>query len=118
MSKRLSLKVDPAAISMAGAIRVAARAAPLPVLTGRALADLAAELGSMEAAMAEVLAIATETGRPIGVNFTLGPGRSRTVFIPPKGWSEQKLAGWVAGRHQELEGEFGQVSRIGPGRPT
>jgi hypothetical protein len=50
MSRRLRVKVDPRAASMTAAIRTAARSAPLFVLIGRALADLAAELGSVDLA--------------------------------------------------------------------
>jgi hypothetical protein len=98
MRTRLKVQVDRRAISMAASIRTAARSAPLFVLTGRALGDLAAELGGFDQAAAELLAMAAETGRPIGINVALDAERSRTVFIPPKGWGEQRLAGLGAVR--------------------
>jgi hypothetical protein len=110
---KLTIRADPRAVSMAAAIRAAAGAAPLFVLTGRAFGDLSKELGGCEAAAGYLHRVAQKIGRPIGINFTVGADQSRTVFIPPKGWSEQKLAGWVGGFHAELEGEFGQVSRMG-----
>jgi hypothetical protein len=114
---KLTIRADPNAVSMAATIRAAAGAAPLFILTGRAFGDLSAELGGFEAAAGYLHRVAVEIGRPIGINFETGTDTSKTVFTPPKGWSEQKLAGWIAGHHQELEGEFGQVSRIGPGWP-
>lgn len=50
MSKTLHITADPTTVSMAASIHVAATAAPLFVLTVRALGELAAELGSMDAA--------------------------------------------------------------------
>ena len=50
MTRRLTVKADPQALSMAAATRSAAQAAPLFVLTGRALGDLAAELGGIDVA--------------------------------------------------------------------
>jgi len=111
MSRRLHITADPAAVSIASAIRAAAEAAPLLVVSGRALADLARELGGEEAAAAFLLTLAEEIGHPIAVNMATGADTSSTAFIPPRGWSTERVAGWVAGRHQELEREFGDVSR-------
>ena len=113
MTRRMTLTVDPSEISMAAAIRRMAGAAPLLCLTSRALGDLADELGSMEAAADFLLEVAESIGHPIAVNVPTGPDASSTTFLPPKGWSEERLAGWVAGKHEELEREFGQVTRLG-----
>jgi len=53
--------------------------------------------------------ISENVGRPIGVN-TPTPDGSRTVFIAPKAWSQERLSGWVAARHQELEAQFGATT--------
>ena len=66
MSRRLSVKVDPSAVSMAAAIRAAAAAAPLFVMTGRALADLARELGWMDAALRHLVGVAEQVERELG----------------------------------------------------
>ena len=113
MSGTLNLRVDPAAVQMSRAIRVAAQASPLLVITGRAFGDLAAELGGAEAAVGELLSVAESVNRPIAVNMPTGADASSTVFVSPRGWTEERLQGWVAGRHQELEREFGQVTRLG-----
>ena len=107
------------ATGLAAAIRAAAEAAPLLVITAAALSDLAAELGSFEAAMAELLAVAEAIGHPVAVNLPTGADSSSTAFVAPRSWSEERLKGWAAGHHQELEAQFGMVSRvqqIGPNR--
>ena len=116
MTRRLTVQVDPAAVSMVRAIRTAAQASPLLVITGRAFGDLAHELGGAEAAVGELLGIAESVNRPVAVNMPTGEDTSSTVFLPPPGWSEQKLAGWIGGHHAELEAQFGQVTRLGPNR--
>jgi len=114
MSKRLHITAASAAVSIASAIRVAAEAAPLLVITGQAFDDLGAELGGEEAAATFLLALAEEIGHPLGLNVPTDSATSSTAFIPPRGWSTERVAGWVAGRHQELERQFGVVSRVGP----
>ena len=106
MSRSLRVTIDSEAISPARAIAAAARSAPLLVLTARAYQDLADELGGDDAAVRAVLRIATNTGKPIGLNLPT-PDGSRTCFLAPKGWTSERLRGWVAGRHRELEQAFG-----------
>jgi len=118
MSRSLRVTVDPSAVSAAAAIRAAAAAAPLLVVGGRALADLAAELGGHEAAATFVLELAESVGRPVGLNMPAGGGTTSTMFISPRSWSPARTQGWVGGHHQELEQQFGRVTRMGtdPGR--
>ena len=110
MSHPLHLTVDADAHFMVAAIRQTARAAPLMVITQRALVELAAELGGYEAATDSLLQVAEDLNRPVGVNLERGDG-SHTVFIAPRAWTEEQLAGWVGGHHAELEGAFGAVAR-------
>ena len=117
MSRSLKVTIDPAAVSIAASIRVAAEAAPLLVIGGRALADLAAELGGEEAAARHLLEVAEEIGHPVGVNVPTGRGASSTMFIPPRSWSAERLSGWAAGHHAELEEAFGGVSRVSADMP-
>jgi len=112
MTRTMRITADASKVSMAASIRATARAAPLFLLTVRALADLAAELGSMDAAAAFLLDVAEANNKPIGVNLPAPDGSSRTAFIAPRGWTEERLAGWTAGRHQELEDEFGTITRV------
>ncbi len=72
--------------------------------------DLCAELGGEEAAARHLAKIATNTGRPIAANLPNGEGTSTTVFISPKGWGLERLAGWVAGQRDGLEAMFGEAS--------
>ncbi len=108
---------DPAAVRPSKAIAATARAAaydggPLVAITGRAYLDLVAELGSDEAAARHLARVATNSGRPILVNFPTGADTSRTIVVGPKGWGEEKTAGWIAGRHRELEAAFGDATPI------
>ena len=112
----LRIPADPRAVSMAAAIRAAAKAAPLFILTGRALGDLARKLGGYEPAAAFLLELAEANNRPIGVNMSTGNESSRTAFIGPRTWSSERLAGWVAGHHSEPEAEFGEIAGLRVGR--
>ena len=113
MSGTLRVTVDAEAVPIAAAIREAAQAAPAPlVVTGRAAGDLADHLGSVDAAVRFLMNLATEIGRPIGLNAETDEGRSQTMFVAPKGWSEHRLAGWIAAKHQELESEFGDIAGV------
>ena len=111
----LRITADPSAVSMARAIRTAAGAAPLFVLTGRALGDLARELGGMDAASGHLADVAESIGRPVGINLPTGDDSSQTAFLPPRGWSEERLTGWIAAKHREIEDAFGAVARMGAG---
>jgi len=100
--------------SLAALARAAARdGGPLVVVSHRALAELADELGGYEAAAGRVLRIAANTGRPIAVNVPTEDG-SRTIFIAPKDWTPERLAGWAAGHHAELEAAFGAATARPP----
>ena len=106
---------DPAAVRPSRAIAAAARAAAyaggsLVCMTGRAYGDLAAELGGDEAAVRYLVKLAGNTGRPILANLETGAGSSQTVAIAPRGWSDERLAGWVAGHHEALEAAFGAAT--------
>ena len=112
MSNTARLMIDPSTLSTAGAIHAAAEAAPCLVLGQRALVGLAAELGGMDAASRYLLDVAEDLNKPIGANLERGDG-SQTVFIGPRSWSEEQLAGWIGGHHAELEDAFGAVARAG-----
>jgi hypothetical protein len=36
----------------------------------------------------------------------------QTVFIPPRHWTPERLAGWIAGRHAALEAQFGPIAGL------
>ena len=104
------LTVDAGAVGVARSIAAAARLAPLLVLTGRSLAELADECGGYEQAACRLLTIATNAGKPIGVNAPTGSDSSRTWFVSPRGWTQEKAAGWIAAHHAELERAFGDAT--------
>ena len=112
MSGRLRITADASTVSMAASIRATAQAAPLFLLTVRALAELADELGGYSTAAAFLLEIAESNNRPIAVNVETGPDTSSTAFIAPRTWTPERLQGWAAGHHAELEAEFGTISRV------
>ena len=107
--------VDAERVSVARSLAALARASardggPLVCVTGRAWADLADELGGDDQAVRRLLTIATNTGRPICINLLTGAETSTTLFIAPRDWSDERLRGWAAGRHEELEAAFGAAT--------
>jgi hypothetical protein len=106
----LRITIDAARVSPAKAIAAAARATTLVVLTDRAFRELADELGGPDSASRHLLRVATNTGRPIAANLPTGDDTSTTVFIAPKGWTDERLQGWAAGHHDVLEEAFGPAT--------
>ena len=105
-----AIAVDSAAVSPARALAVVARCAPLVVVRHGAYLELQRELGGPEAVARALVRIATNTGKPIAVNLPTGEGTSSTLFIAPKGWSEERLRGWAAAHVEELEAAFGEAT--------
>jgi hypothetical protein len=83
VSRALTVTTGPGTVSTAEAIEAAARLAPLLIITHRAFNDLAAELGSDDAAMRHLLRVSERAGKPVGVNFAIDGG-SRTCFLAPR----------------------------------
>ena len=107
-----TVRVDAERVSVARSLAALARASardggPLVCLTARSYADLCTELGSDEAAARPLFRVATNTARPIAVNLPTGPETSTTVFVAPRAWTDERLAGWAAGHHEALEAAFG-----------
>ncbi len=108
------LTIDADRVSPSRSIEAVARAAgrTLVVMTGRSYGELVSELGSDEAAARHLARVATNSGTPIAVNLPTGAETSTTVFVSPRGWSSDRLRGWAAGRHAELEAMFGDATPI------
>jgi hypothetical protein len=51
--------------------------------------------------------LATDIGKPVGVHLA-----GETLFFAPAGWSAERLAGYVAARHRELEAAFGKAEHV------
>jgi hypothetical protein len=99
---------------MAVAIRASALAQTqaITLLTNAALRQLESELGGMQLVVIWLSELANEAGKPVGLNLVVDDDHSQTVFLPPVGWSAEKLQAWVAARHEELEAEFGEIGEI------
>jgi hypothetical protein len=110
MTRAACVTIDAARVSPSRAIAAAARGTTLLVLTNRAFRELADELGGHEAAAAHLCRVATNVNRPIAANLETGEGTSSTVLISPKGWSEERIAGWAAGHRDVLEEAFGPAT--------
>ena len=102
--------IDAARVSPAKSLAVAARASDaLVCVSGRMFDELAAELAGYDRATRYLVKIATNVGRPLAVNIPTADG-SRTVVVGPKGWAQERTAGWVAARHEALERMFGAAT--------
>jgi hypothetical protein len=108
-----SLTVQCVEGTTAGALRVAlqAESAPTVVLTARSLAQLEREFRGHKRMVRYLVDLATECNRPIGMHAEHATG-GRTVFIPPRHWSPERLAGWIAGRHVDLAAQFGPIASM------
>jgi hypothetical protein len=97
----------------ASALRIAlqAESAPTVVLTAASLGQLSRELKGYRRAVRYLADLATECNRPIGMHAEHASG-GRTVFIPPRHWTPERLAGWIAGRHADIEAQFGSIAGL------
>ena len=115
MSRALHVTVDAGSVSTARAIAEVARTGSLVCLTDRLFTELAGELGGVEPAVQHLLAVAEDVGRPIAVNLETSAGASRAMFLAPRSWTQERLRGWVAGRHEAIEAMFGRVEPVPEG---
>jgi hypothetical protein len=56
--------------------------------------------------------LAERHGKPVAVNLPNGDEQTTTVFIPPRGWTAERLEGYVGGMSAELEAAFGPVGSV------
>ena len=103
-------------LSATEAVRRATASARLVIVSVRTLTELVQELGTMPAVSRWLEQLATQIGRPIAVNVPTPTG-SETVVIGPPDWSDERLGGWAAAHHAELEQAFGPA-RFGRPRPN
>jgi len=81
---------------------------PLVVLTAACVHQLIGECGGTEKAGAWLSKLADRRRRPIGMHR-----EGQTVWIPPAGWTEERLTGYVLAHHRPLEAQFGPIARWG-----
>jgi len=105
-----TVQIDAATVSPSKALAATARLAPLVVVTDRCYAEMLAELGDADAVVRHMARVATNVGKPLTVNLTSGTDTSTTVFIGPKHWSDERVAGWIGGHREALEAAFGDAT--------
>ena len=115
VTRTATVTVDAATVSPSKTLTMTARLAPLVVVTGRAYGEMLAELGGAEAVIAHLIRVATNVGKPLAVNLPSGPDTSSMIFLGPKGRSEERVMGWVAGHRETLERQFGAASLLHDG---
>jgi hypothetical protein len=109
-SSALRLTIDTECLRPSAVLRAAAEAGTTVGLTHRMLRDLEAELGGMDPAIEWLIGLAAMTGRPVFVNLPNGPDASQTIALAPKGWGQERLAGFVGGLKGELESVYGPAT--------
>jgi hypothetical protein len=119
MGPTLRLTNDPRRVPTSRMLEAAADV-PLMCLSHRALATLTAEFRSPKRAAHWLARLAQRRGRPVLVNVPTADG-SRTVALSPRGWSEERLLGWLAGHAglmatPQLRGATLVIDRTGVGR--
>src|SRR4051794_19035992 len=78
----------------------------LVVLSHRMVAQLEAECGSSEKLAAWMMKLVARRRRPLGLH---SPATDQTIFYAPPDWTQEKLAGYLAVYHEELESQFGTI---------
>jgi hypothetical protein len=106
------LDFDPPGAAGLAIRRVAAAGQATVVVTAATFSYLRRDCGSDKRALDWLAKLAAETGQPIALNLPDGEDRSVTTFISPKGWTEERLRGFIAGRHAELEAVLGEVAEV------
>lgn len=81
--------------------------------SSRVYRQLRQELHSAERIAEWATNLATVANRPVLFNVEFMDDTARTFAIAPPGWTSEKLAGYIAARHIELEEVFGPIERIG-----
>ena len=112
MTHTLHVTIDADTLSPSATLRATVGGQPSALVTERFFDALSAELGGSRAAAEFSVYIANKSGRPIGYNFSKGDGESRTVFMSPRGWSQERLSGYVAAHHEALEHLFGDATPV------
>jgi hypothetical protein len=74
--------------------------------------QLERECGGMQPTIRWLVSLAKRARRPVFVTHPRPEG-AQTVAIAPPDWSEERLAGWVAGVHGELKTACGPIARVG-----
>ncbi len=98
--------------SMADTMRLGYAAGVPILLTDAARRHLGHDLGGSEAVIPWLLDLVKDGDHPLGINVVEADGSSQTIFLGPRGWTTERLAGHVATMRPMLEREFGKVDRF------
>jgi hypothetical protein len=74
--------------------------------------ELKQELHSVAKVGQWAVELAIRLDRVVLLNVPGRDGESCTVTLAPPGWSRERLAGYIAARHEELEETFGPIARV------
>lgn len=80
---------------------------PLLVLDESQFERLVVELGTPWEALTWLAELAATVGHPIALHVA-----GLTTVLSPPAWSEDRLRGWIAPHHDELEEAFGRISGL------
>jgi len=106
------LDLDPPGAAGLAIRRIAGAGRATAVVTSATFSCLKRDCGGEKRALRWLANLAAEIRRPIALNLPDGPDRSGTFFIAPPDWTEERLQGFIAGRHEELEGVLGEVAAL------
>jgi hypothetical protein len=110
---RVTLDLDPPGAAGLAIRRIAADTDATVTVSHRTYSYLRRDCGGSDKRATRWLAdLAAETGKPIALNLPDGPDRSVTTFISPPDWTAERLQGYIAGRHAELEAVLGEVAEV------
>lgn len=73
--------------------------------------ELRQELKSVAAVIQWAADLAKRLDRIVLLNIPDKDGTSHTVTLAP-GWTQERLAGFIAGRHEEIAEAFGPIERV------
>jgi hypothetical protein len=93
------------------AIVAAMEASPLVVLTHLALSDPGSECGNPESTIRWLLSEVNRLGKPVGINSPSKDG-SQTIFLPPSGWTPERVNEYVPTAYPAMGSVFGPVSKM------
>jgi hypothetical protein len=104
--------VGPGISAKASLAPAIAAGGPPMALTSRMFRMLSDECGGSVTAMAWLAKRVSYATKPTLVNLEMDSGESKTIVLAPRDWTQEKTAGFIAGLHDEIEAEFGHVSRV------
>jgi hypothetical protein len=94
------------------AVDTALGTVPVVILAPRMVVQLERECGGPHKLVAWLLKLVTRRRRPLGIH---DPEAGRTWVYAPPDWTAERLQGYLAAHHEELETMLGPIARIRAG---